>query len=164
MIFALQHAMMSQRLAEAYSLATGSPDVSNQNGAVVYTQNGEHVSNGYNHFYDGIPPTEERPAKYERIVHAEADACLKSNQFQGDLSAVKTFMFCPWATCKPCAISVIGAGIGYLIVHKERCEAFIRTRAGQNEANLQEWQPDIDESNIWLRNAGVAIHRIRRAS
>lgn len=146
---------MIEALAEAYGLATLSPDKSNQNGAVIY-QYSTRLSEGYNHFYHGVPPTDERPAKYERIVHAEDDACLKLAHCTVPVNS-HTIMFCPWATCKSCAISILGAGIRKLVVHKERCAAFDLTRGGQQELNLEDWQPAIDESSEWLKDGGCEI-------
>jgi len=139
-------------LALAYELAAKSPDDSNQNGALV-VDNHRVLSHGMNHFYPGVPPTQERPAKYERVVHAEADACL-SLAASSRLVTPQTIMFCPWATCKPCAISLLGSRIPTLVIHYDRCLAFMQTRAGQDASALQDWQPDIDESSQWLKDGG----------
>lgn len=134
----------TQYLAEAYALAENSPDKSNQNGAVVY-RGLYKIGEGFNHFYPGVPATQERPAKYE-ITHAEEDACFScaKSSLAVDHSAI---MYCPWAACKRCARAIIGAGIRRLVVHRERWDTFVHTR---NEGHT--WQPDVDEALQWLRH------------
>jgi len=145
----MTEADIQRYMAEAYSLAEYSPDLSNQNGAVVY-RGFSKIGEGFNHFYPGIPVTQERPAKYE-IAHAEEDACLSCarSSIKVDHTAV---MYCPWAACKRCARAIIGAGIRMLVVHKERWDTFVQTR-GEGEA----WAPNVDEAMTWLR-ATVDIH------
>jgi len=65
-----------------------------------------------------------------------------------------TVMYAPWATCKTCALALLGSGIPKLVIHRERCLAYMATRGGQNEESLQNWQPQIDESTQWLRDGG----------
>jgi deoxycytidylate deaminase len=151
---------LDEKLTEAYRLAEMSPDVSNQNGAVIY-QDDIVLSQGWNHFYQGVPeeqnrePTEtNRTTKYDRIAHAEFDCCINLAHRHIAISEA-AIMFCPWATCIPCAIALIGAQVPKLVIHKERCVAFMATRAGQDEAALADWQPAIDESSQWLTAAGV---------
>lgn len=151
--------LTEQRLAEAYELATESPDKSNQNGAVIYSFTAL-MSSGVNHFYPGITPTDERPEKYERIVHAELDACLGLADCSLRVTE-HTAMYCPWATCKPCAISILGSRIPTLVLHFDRCLAFVATRGGQDEKALADWQPDIDESMDWLKDGGCEIEVFR---
>jgi len=148
-----------EKLGEAYEYAGRSPDDSNQNGAIIY-QDQTILSRGVNHFYDGVPPTMERPAKYGRIVHAETDACLQLAHRHIAISPAAV-MFCPWATCIPCAIALIGVKLKTLVIHYERCLTFMQTRAGQDAEALQDWQPDIDESAQWLKASGceTIIHR-----
>lgn len=145
-----------ERLADAYTLATQSPDESNQNGAIIYRFH-NLLSTGYNHFYPGVPLTQKRPEKYDRIVHAEMDACLSL------LTRVckDTVMFCPWAACKQCALAILGSQIPTLVIHYERCHVFMETREDQQELNLKDWQPDINESAKWLKNGGceIVVHR-----
>ena len=135
-------------LAEAYSLAEYSPDKSNQNGAVVY-RGFTKIGEGFNHFYPGIPATDERPAKYE-ITHAEEDAALSCARSSIGVDATAV-MYCPWAACKRCTRSIIGAGIRQLVVHKERWDTFVETRE-EGKA----WAPEVDEAMIWLRQT-VAV-------
>jgi len=149
------HYDLDEKLTEAYRLAEMSPDQSNQNGAIIY-QDDVVMSMGFNHFYNGVPETDERPAKYERIAHAEFDACINLAHQEKAISA-DAVMFCPWATCKPCALAIIGAQVPFLVVHLERCKAFMATRGGQAEVNLQDWQPDIDESSQWIKDSGCEI-------
>jgi len=140
-------------LAISYWLAGKSPDTSNQNGAIV-CQYKTIMSKGYNHFYYGVPPTGERPEKYERIVHAEMDACLSLAACSIPVDH-HTKMFCAWATCKQCAIAILGAGIPKLIIHYERCRTFVETR--RDEEDLENWQIAMDESAQWLRDGGCEI-------
>lgn len=146
---------IARRLGQAYQLSTLSPDKSNQNGAIIDHQ-GVQIGQGFNHFPKGVPPTQERPAKYQRVAHAEFAACLSLSKSRTPVTEATT-MFCPWATCIPCALSILCSGIGGLVIHEERCRAFMATRGGQADANLENWQPAIDESAQWLRDGGVNI-------
>lgn len=158
----LDNQTMSRRLAEAYKLAELSPDDSNQNGAVVYSGD-VLLSTGYNHFYEGVPPTQERPAKYERIVHAEADACLSLASSVHPVD-VRTVMYCPWAACKACVLSILGSGIKSLVLHADRGAIYDATRNGvvdMAKVNENNWKPEIDEAFQWLDGGGVDIHVFR---
>jgi len=145
----------ARRLGQAYQLATLSPDKSNQNGAII-DHYGIQVGQGFNHFPKGVTPTDKRPEKYQRIAHAEFAACLSLSKSRHPVDD-GTAMFCPWATCMPCALSILCSGIGGLVIHMERCRAFMATRPGQAEEGLENWQPAIDESSQWLRDGGVNI-------
>lgn len=147
--------IVAEYMAAAYRISKQSPDKSNQNGAVVYDVIGNNLmSTGYNHFPDGVPPTDERPAKYERIAHAEFDACLKLAKCHMPVD-YGTVMFCPWAACSNCALAILCSGIPNLYIHEERCRAFIETRSGQNESGLKNWQTD--EPFKWLKAGGVQV-------
>jgi deoxycytidylate deaminase len=146
---------IARRLGQAYTLAKLSPDESNQNGALI-DHDGVQIGAGFNHFPKGVPPTQERPAKYQRIAHAEFAACLSLSKSRIPADELTT-MFCPWATCIPCALSILCSGLGGLVIHEERCRAFMATRGGQQEEALENWQPAIDESAQWLRDGGVNI-------
>ncbi len=150
--------MIEEYMAAAYRFAKRSPDKSNQNGCVVFNvANDNLLAWGYNRFYDGVPPTDERPAKYERIAHAEFDCCLDIGRQGRRIDCFEDRMFCPWAACKNCALAILGTNIRYLYIHADRCLAYHSTRHGSNIESLKDWQPDIDESFQWLKDGGVVI-------
>lgn len=146
----------SQRLAEAYELAaTRSPDPSNQNGAVIY-RNYQKCSEGFNHFYPGIPPEwNDRKKKYERIVHAEQDACLRLSRSVAIMDDAVT-LFCPFSACKSCAVAIIGAGVRQVVMHRQRWLAYSETWGNQDQARF--WLNEIFEAEEWLISAGVVLH------
>jgi deoxycytidylate deaminase len=106
-----------EQMRDAYRQAELSPDMSNQNGAVLYKPNlGMSVGNGYNHF-NSIEAVFERTEKLMRITHAEEAAVHSAWGNIGPL-----WMICPWACCPDCARDIINcrAPITKLFVHKER--------------------------------------------
>jgi len=159
-----QNEVISKRLAEAYYHAELSPDPSNQNGAVIYrdaTEGATRMSVGHNQFYRGIiPDVEDRDNKLARIAHAEYDAVVKLSACPIAVN-FHTAMYCPWAACRLCAMTIIGSGIKTLVVHRQRQDTYAATRAGQKRSDgsdvLPCWQPDIDEAMQNLKRASVNL-------
>lgn len=138
-------------MSRAYLKARQSPDPSSQNGAILITMR-EHTPcvlvNGYNHFYDGIPPiVDDRDTKLENIEHAERDALFlaakRGFRTQGSI------LICPWQACTECARAIIGCGVGAIVIHKERCDL-----------TDPRWLPKVNKAMGWLRDSGVWIHEL----
>jgi deoxycytidylate deaminase len=97
-----------------------SPDPSTQNTAVLYSPlNCEilAVTTATNGFPIGVRIDIEsrwkRPEKYYRLNHAEAGAIIAAAKW--GISTEGKWMYCPWASCGPCAAAIIDAGITRLI-------------------------------------------------
>lgn len=87
-----------------------SKDPSTKCGAIIVRQDRSIVSYGYNNFPAGIKDTPERlndrPTKYELVVHAETNALLYSHE------SVKGYtMYVSTVPCCRCAVNIIAAGI-----------------------------------------------------
>jgi deoxycytidylate deaminase len=142
----ISNVIMKHFLGEAYKIARRSPDPSSQNGAaLIYdTVAPAKIILGFNHFYPGVPPeVGDRNVKLNRIVHAEHDAILK--MARGG-STEGSILFSPWACCRACAIAIIGAGVGTVVVHKPRMDL-----------PSARWQTEITESKQWLHEAGITV-------
>lgn len=133
-----------EMLSWAYNMAVKSPDPSSQNGAVI-DGDGAAIAYGYNYIPVGVPQTyENRRLKYQRIQHAERDAIFDAAK-EGIITNGAT-LYCPWASCRDCALAIICCGIEKVVVHKERMDL--------DHAN---WGASIAEAWDWLRGAGVDI-------
>ena len=89
-------------MAEAYRAATGSPDPSTQNGAVLLC--GDVAISGCNEFPKGVSAEHwhgEKEGKYARVVHSEVSVLLNAAKL-GVATAGSTLV-CPWAACSNCA-------------------------------------------------------------
>lgn len=156
-------------LIECYKLAQNSRDLSSQNGARLFTSNGELLGEGWNDFPAGVLWTEERattrPIKYEYTEHAERNAIfdaakkltLDSIYDLPDYNAQRSpfldsQMICPWAACADCARSIITMGVKHLYVHKQRMEL---TSQG---AHATEWNDKVNRALDMMLEAGVSIH------
>lgn len=134
-------------MARAYVNASGSPDLSSQNGAVL-TKDGVVVADGYNHFYDGVPgELKDREQKLKQIEHAERDII-----YQAATRGIKTegsILICPWAACCDCARAIIGAHCHGLIYHRQR---YLVTD--------ERWIDQIDEALKWVKDAGIWVYEL----
>ena len=140
--------VVEEALSWAYSMAVKSPDPSSQNGAIIEagcTSTGYSTAYGYNYIPEGVPQTyENRRLKYQRIQHAERDAIFDAAK-EGVITNGAT-LYCPWASCRDCALAIICSGIEKVVVHKERMAI--------DHAN---WDTSISEAWDWLRGAGIDI-------
>lgn len=87
-----------------------SKDPSTKHAAVIVRPDRSIVSYGYNNFPAGIKDTPERlndrPTKYELVVHAETNALLFARE------DVKGYtLYCDTVPCCRCAVNIIAAGI-----------------------------------------------------
>lgn len=122
--------------------AQRSKDPSTQVGAAIIDSDGHILMTGFNGFPAGVietPERWERPAKYERVVHAEMNAighCAKKG-----ISTDGTTLHCTHFPCNAagCARLIITAGIIHIV-------------AGQPPHG---WDEDHDISKEMFREAGV---------
>lgn len=96
-------------LALAQHFSTWSKDPSTKVGAVIVDKRRRVLSTGYNGFPAGVPDValEDRPYKYNRIMHAEMNAIL----FAGVPLTGATLYVWPMPPCSHCAGAIIQAGI-----------------------------------------------------
>lgn len=132
----------------SYDLASGSPDRSNQNGAVIVNAYGQMVSMGRNEFTTGIVPTAEQLAdrdwKLFHIEHAERNAIFP---LVGRSSADAPFtMVCQWFACGDCARAIVLSGITKVIGHKERMDM-----------TPERWKDSVEAGLNIIRAGGVEI-------
>ncbi len=87
-----------------------SKDPSTKVGAVVVTPDNRQCSLGYNGFANGIEDLEERwnnrPVKYEFVIHAEENAILNS-----PFDTKGCSLFCTHQCCHKCMARIIRSGI-----------------------------------------------------
>jgi dCMP deaminase len=87
-----------------------SKDPSTKVGAVVVTPDNRQCSLGYNGFADGIEDLEERwnnrPVKYEFVIHAEENAILNS-----PFDTKGCTLFCTHRCCHKCMARIVRSGI-----------------------------------------------------
>ena len=153
---------VTAQLVECYKLATKSRDLSSQNGAGLFSREGEFLGQGYNDFPCGVEWTEERastrPIKYEYTEHAERNAvfdaaigCQHGDTYTRD-PLHNCVMVCPWAACADCARAIIQIGVKHLYVHKQRMDL---TNQG---AHAAQWADKVDRALGMMLEAGVEIH------
>ncbi len=139
-------------MTDAYNEALHSPDPSSQNGAVVIKSLGldlcHYISNGHNHFYNGIEPeVEDRDEKLRRIEHAERDAIYRAASY-GD-STQGAILVCPWVACCDCARAIIGSGFTMVLHHWDR---YLLTPP--------RWSGQVNQALGWMEAAGIRIQTL----
>jgi dCMP deaminase len=108
-------------LALAKLCGSWSKDPSTKVGAVIVDGNNRIVSIGFNGFPQGVEDSEkrlvDREAKYDIIVHAEANALMFANKSVEGC----TLYTWPFQPCSKCAGLIIQSGINRVVsvVHKE---------------------------------------------
>ena len=101
----------------AIIIATKSKDPNTQVGAVIVSPDNMNHRVGYNGLARGIEDTEERwqrPLKYDRVIHAEANAIVFSKT---DLTGWTLYV--TMFPCSDCANLVIQAGITRVVYSDE---------------------------------------------
>lgn len=137
----------SSLLMQAYNIAQQSPDNSNQNGAILVNDN-QVIGAAYNDFPQGIKFTSERsstrPEKYRYFEHAERNAILMAARHGKRVKGAT--MYCPWASCCPCARAIIQSGVKRLVVHWSR---MVMTP--------DRWIAEVDQAWEMMKEAGIEI-------
>lgn len=145
------HEQKIQWLTFAYNLATRSPDLSTQLGAVIVNDSGLVVGLGCNEFPKGVKVTTERlvsrPEKYHYIEHAERNAIY--NSIVAGESTLGATMFCPWFACADCARGIIQSGIKKVIGHQKMFDN-----------TPERWRESIDNAFVMFDEAGVETELI----
>ncbi len=136
--------MIRDRLIEAYLVAKDSPDLSTQNGAVVYRGNQRLLAQFNTVPIPMQPEYQERPLKYSYFDHAEKGCVHKAARHGIALNG--SVMYCPYACCDYCAIAVVTSGIREVVRHKPIMDAA-----------PERWKSIIEIGDNILRRGGVII-------
>lgn len=121
-----------------------SKDPSTQVGAVIADENNRIISIGFNGFPQHITDNErlkDREAKYNIIVHAEANAILFANR---DLKGCSIYTY-PFQPCSRCAGLIIQSGIKRVVTVKN---------------DNDRWKQDFNTAEQMLIEAGVSLNYI----
>jgi len=94
--------------------AEWSGDNSTQNGAILVPQSGPILS-AANDFPIGVHPRLDRPAKYQRIEHAERAVIYAAAR--AGVSTLGARLYCCWFACSDCARAIVWAGISEVVGH-----------------------------------------------
>lgn len=135
-------------MKQAWHIASVSPDISTQTGAVV-VRDATLLGIGCNTFPRGVEITGERlqrPLKYDFTEHAERNAI-----FDAGSHCEGATMYALWAICADCARSVIQSGISELVAHS------YYTRPLELASGSVDWVASIDSAFTMLDEAGVNI-------
>lgn len=102
----------------ARQAATRSKDPSTQVGAILVDRDNHVVMTGFNGFPPGIDETPERwerPAKYQRVIHAEMNAI--GHAARKGISTEGATLYCTHFPCNKvgCARLIIAAGIKHVV-------------------------------------------------
>lgn len=140
-------------LVAAYRVATASPDLSTQNGAIAINLWGEIIGQAPNTYPPGLVVTDEmqtqRPDKYLWIEHAETGALLDVIRHH---RIAPHALVCPWAACAACARAIAFSGVKLLVRHHPPAAP---SPGGH-------WADDVDAGDRILSAAGVEIITVRR--
>lgn len=131
-------------LQEAYEVAGRSPDQSNQNGAILISD--ERIITGKNEPPHGIPMTQDRSEKKLVVEHAERAVIYSAARY--GVQTEGGWLFCPWAACTDCARAIVLSGIHTLVVHEER---MLQTP--------ERWEREVQEGMKILELGGVVVRR-----
>lgn len=140
-------------LRQAYTVATGSPDPSTQNGAGLVHTSPDRPGGGWaspltwarNDLPKGaqsLPERWERPLKYAVVEHAERNAIYEAARL--GVATDGMTMVCPWAPCTDCARAIIQAGVKTLVTH-----------AGANARTPESWLASLATARELLTEGGV---------
>lgn len=134
-------------LRRAYDWARKSPDPSNQNGAVVVSDDGYQFGGGCNTFPPGTVPTSEqlqdRDWKLSHIEHAERYALYDT---ASHWSTSGLILVCPWFACDACARAILLCGIKRVVGHQQRMDT-----------TPERWKASVDAGLNILRRGGVEL-------
>lgn len=123
-------------------VSSWSKDPSSKVGAVIVDADRRILGVGYNGFPRGTNDDHmiysDRPRKYLRVVHAEANAILNSN---GNLEGAT--IYCTHPPCASCTGLIIQSGIRTVISLQANEQFYIRLRDSLDEAELM-----LNESGI----------------
>jgi len=132
-------------IKQAELISTYSKDPSTQTGAVIVRPDKTIASMGFNGFPRNMKDDKElyndRPTKYQRIIHCEMNAIINSKE---DLNGYTLYTW-PFLTCDRCAIHVIQTGISEVVAPK--CPSDKESR----------WEEKFKASRDFYKEAGVEV-------
>ena len=127
----------------AKEISKWSKDPSTKVGAVIVRQNNTAASEGYNGFPRGMSDDsklyEDREVKYSRIIHAELNALLFSNE---DLAGCTLYTF-PVPPCDRCAVAIIQSGIKKVVAAKP------------SRSQGHHWRTEFEKTEQYFKEAEV---------
>jgi len=133
----------------AQLISTWSKDPSTKVGCVIVSPEKTILSMGYNGFprgvNDDIPTRQERPIKYDFVVHAEENALLNAGKNGTRLSGGILYVTMP--PCTRCAGSIIQAGIKEVIYLEPEIQK-----------QIPGWRDTLDISFTMFNEAGI-LHK-----
>jgi len=142
-----------------------SKDESTNFGAVIVNQDNQIISTGYNSFPKGINDNkkerQQRPEKYEWMVHAEENAICNAAAIGNATKGCRIYV--NGMPCARCMRKLINSGIKEIIVDKASNDIFMKNSPGNwkklNKITLEM----VSESRIKLRFwDGKTIKKIER--
>lgn len=132
----------------AKTVALWSKDPSTQVGAVI-TRGRHVVGMGYNGFPAGTVDDEEiyndRPIKYLRVVHAEANAIIQAGKVISSGDDILT-MFATLCPCASCCGMAINAGVKRIVTHRP------------TDDQMNRWGASFHESVNMMGEAGIDLN------
>ena len=140
-------------MIQAQVISTYSKDKSTKVGCVIVSPRKEILSMGYNGFprgvNDEIPARQERPTKYEFVVHAEENAilngCRNGTRVEGGI------LYVTMPPCTGCAGSIIQSGIKEVIYLEPEIQK-----------QIPGWRDTLDISFTMFDEAGIIYKSIPR--
>lgn len=135
-------------------VSTWSKDPSSKIGAVLVDKENRILSVGYNGFPRGVEDTEERynnrPLKYEMVVHAEANAILAAGERARDSTL---YVYPGWrrpCMCAGCAKTAIQAGV-------QRVVGLVRE---VDKERLSRWKESLDIAQEMCDEVGILTEEV----
>lgn len=131
----------------AQAVASASKDPSTKVGAVIVGPANEIRATGYNGFARGVKEDETRwarPAKYDRVVHAEHNAVLQIGR--AGAKDCRLYISNTYLPCAQCASAIVQAGIKVVI--------------GPNQefpGKSEHWKQSIELAKTILEEGGVEV-------
>lgn len=106
----------------AFAIAKRSKDPSTQCGAVLVDSNNVILSCGFNgpppNIDDLVVPWNERPDKYNFIIHAEENALWFASENNGLNRLIGSTLYCTHYPCSGCILRLIRSKVGKIIISK----------------------------------------------
>lgn len=138
----------------ARTVASWSKDPSTKVGAVIVDPYNHVVGMGYNGFSVGVDDSKERyndrPTKYEFVVHAEINAILNAGHRSRDGTLYVWPSFALPPICSNCCKAAINAGIKHIVGFE----------GDSNDERVQRWLESIKVAKTMCDEAGVSYRGI----
>jgi dCMP deaminase len=138
-------------LSQCFLLAQRSLDPNTKCGAMIVSEDGRVLSQGYNGPLKGIDDDVvplERPTKYYHMIHAEENAILSYNGSYQDIKG--STIYITGSPCHKCLRMIIQKGIGTIVYPSD----FPITKC-QDDADLKAAEFMVEQSGIRIRPVEV---------